>query len=1073
MRRASSGLILRTKLQMPVLKGKILYRARILSRMLEHRDRKLIAVCADAGYGKTTLLVQFCNELKAPFVYYTLDESDHDPATFFLYLLEGMRTISPRFGDRTQQALRQTNNFQIIAGTFINECLAMVKDDVYLVLDDHHYLGRSSQITRAIDFLLKNSPPVLHFVISSRSAAPVNIPWFQAKQDLLLVDRDALRFSAAEIRALLQEVYRLKIPDEDIVRIERHTEGWITGIQLILQKVRATGGARTRETLNGFIASGDELFHYFAGEVFEQLPSEVREFLIKTSVLDLVNADIGNYLLKSRTARSIIDFLDTVHVFIGRIGDHYRYHPLFRDFLVRRLKGTYTAPAIRRLNVELGNYFLRKGEYSSAVNHFLAAENYARAAKIIERHYHYWRITGNYASFIGLVRRFPETVTNRFPHLQLLAAKYLLYLGDNTEVVRIASRLVRLFTAARNHDGVAQAHYLTGYVHLLAMDQPRALAFLNRAYRMAGRIRPKTRLDILLARAIVYRLHDRYQESMANLVQAYLLARRIRDPECEINVLKNYAYLYWAMSDYRRADEVFNDLFARFGADSLPVDFGKTYTDAAFVALRNNNLEKSRQYLGRAEKIADQFNDQRTLMYCFFYRAELEKYLGENKKAIAHYEQVLEMNRELREQFIDHYCRLSLAAIYVRGGDVASARSMMATIEPRAMDLVSPQIAIDIMTMRGALNIAEGLFSAADEELKRARELAVKTGNQYQMMTVEYALARYHVRTGRDDAAAEHLARALHRARENHYDMYLIEEGRTDLGLIDLGLRRDCERDYLLHILSGINTDAARALLNRTQIRQGLFDLSCRFFGNMEVRDVRGRLITPRWRTRKGKALFVFLIVNRGQGCTRDQLIDNFWPDKNVREAAHSLQVEISSLRAILKELSQADRPADKIISYRSQRYFLDPLFLVRTDHQEFDELVKEAGASETADAVARYERALVLYRGDFCPEVTDAWCESIRLYYRDAVFRILGKLGHYHQDRKNHRAALDCWQRALTLNEFDEDVHLAIMRLYAALGDRPAVQRQYEKLVRKLAEAGITAVPPEAARLLHAARNP
>ncbi len=212
-------MILRTKLQMPVLKGKILYRARILSRMLEHRDRKLIAVCADAGYGKTTLLVQFCNELKAPFVYYTLDESDHDPATFFLYLLEGMRTISPRFGDRTQQALRQTNNFQIIAGTFINECLAMVKDDVYLVLDDHHYLGRSSQITRAIDFLLKNSPPVLHFVISSRSAAPVNIPWFQAKQDLLLVDRDALRFSAAEIDAvialppLLGRDYRYVIED--------------------------------------------------------------------------------------------------------------------------------------------------------------------------------------------------------------------------------------------------------------------------------------------------------------------------------------------------------------------------------------------------------------------------------------------------------------------------------------------------------------------------------------------------------------------------------------------------------------------------------------------------------------------------------------------------------------------------------------------------------------------------------------------------------------------------------------------------------------------------------------------
>jgi ATP/maltotriose-dependent transcriptional regulator MalT len=1062
----SDRLILQTKLQVPQLKGRILPRQRILNPLLANLDRKLITICADAGYGKTTLIAQLCAELKDPFVYYTLDQSDNDLATFIHYILEGMQKYFPGFGERTRQAVRQTRDPNIVLGTLINEFVQKIPDDFYLILDDHHHLEWNEDIARAVEYLVKNSPSNLHLIIASRATAPLRLTHYLAKQELHQVDRDALRFNLKEIQVLLKEIYGLRILDRDIARIERHTEGWITGIQLILQKIRDAGGERVGETLNGFLSSGEELFNYFAEEIFEHQPWEIRDFLIKTSILEILNPEIGNYLLKIRRAGDYLAYLEAEHLFIARVGSDYRYHPIFQEFLARKLQGYYPQKIIRTLNNNLGKYFLTNHDYSSAVNHFLAAENYAKAAKVIEHNYHYWRAAGNFTTFINLVKRFPGAVTDRFPHLLLLAGKYLLYLGKNNEVLKIARKLVVRFGKLKNYDGVAQAHYLTGYVHLLQMDRVRAVSFMNRANRLGGKIKPKTRLEILIALSIIHRIYDRYDESARYLVQARALAHRLRDPNDEINVLKNYAYLYWARSDYQRADETFNELFMKFGEDKIPADFGKTYTDAAFVALYNRNLEKSLYYLGCAEKIAEQYNDQKTLMYSLFYRADLYKYQGENRKAIANYERVLEMNRELNERFLEFYARLYLCNIYIRLGELLTARTLLAKIDTRLLPKESSQVNIDYLIVRGNLETAEGNYPDARMSLDRARTMALKIANRYQAMAAEYARARYFLKTGRPEEARASMARVLVDAQYNNYEVFLIDEGRWDLSLIEIALQPGPAYDYLLHVLGEITTDPARVLLARLQIRKGVYDFSCNLFGILEIRDNRSKLVTPHWRTKRGKSLFAYLVLNRNNGGTKDQLIDAFWPDKGLREAAHSLQVEISSLRSRLKELSGTEVPAKMIIDFKNERYTLASDFLVRTDVQEFDELVQEAETAETrarGQGAAFYQRAVNLYRGDFCADLSDEWCSNLRHGYQERIINILKKLGGEHFTARNYRKGLEYFRRVLSIDEYDEDAHVQLMRGQAALGDRPGVWRQYECLVKKLAEIGIDQPPAEA----------
>jgi len=267
----SEGMGLQTQLQPPQLKGTILRRERLINLLQENLDKKLILVCADAGYGKTTLLAQFCAELDRPFIFYDLDPSDNDLATFFNYLVMGIQQHYPDFGKRTKSVLPQTRNIEIIVGTFINEFVEhgtkvptpekQLREDFYIILDDYHHLQQNREIGNALDYLLRHIPYNLHLIISSRSTPPLNLAYYLAKQELFEIKKEHLQFNLREIQALLKEIYNLKIPDAEIERIEKHSEGWITAIQLILQKISAIGEDKTKETFNGYIASGEEIFN--------------------------------------------------------------------------------------------------------------------------------------------------------------------------------------------------------------------------------------------------------------------------------------------------------------------------------------------------------------------------------------------------------------------------------------------------------------------------------------------------------------------------------------------------------------------------------------------------------------------------------------------------------------------------------------------------------------------------------------------------------------------------------------------------------------------------------------------
>ncbi len=1066
---AKTDMILQTKLQPPRIKEKILLRERLLDLLEDNLERKFILISADAGYGKTTLLAQLCSELKSPFIFYHVTNSDNDLISFFRYISSGMGRIYPGFGQKIKEVIPQTRNIEIIVGTFINEFVAKVKKEFFIILDDYHHIQHNREIANALDYLLRHAPDNFHLVISSRTTPALNLDYYLASQDLYRLEKEQLRFNSEELKTLLKDVYNLKIHDELIFTIEKHSEGWITAIQLILQKIYAMGDKGASDTLNNYLTSGEDIFNYFAREVFEGRPKRIRDFLMHTAILDYLSPEVCDYLLGIKNSERVLRYLEIEHIFISKINDKYKHHPLFHDFLIKRLMVYYPSKKIKRLYYKLANYFLKRGDYATAVSNFIQAEDYPRAAFILEKYFLNWRYAGEYVAFNNLVGRFPETVLEKFPGLLLKKARLLGYLGKVDVAFKVIKPVVKKLQKLYGRKILAEAYFIMGSLYLHLAESCKALNYYKRAGRLTKPNEVQRKIEIFIGMANSHRLRGHYEKTESYLSEALVNARRIHDFNLEVQVLKSLAYLYWAKYNYQKAEELFAEIIARLAGESLHFELGRIYVDAAMVALYNYNLESAERYLEQAKKFAEDFNDCWLNIYQIFARGDLYFSKREYAKALECYQRVQELCREPTEKLFGLAILLSISLTYLMMGKISACQENLKSLERNVRATSYPSYFIQYCIVKGKIENIHKNFPQAFKYFKKAMAISRKRQQPYLEMEICYEMARTHLSNHAPKRARIFLNRSLTIGRANGYDAYFICEGLNDLTLIEFGIKNELNPDYLTKILGRMNSGEARKLLNEINMVKGNYDFNCRLFGDVEIRNNQQQIIEPHWRTKKGKSLFVFMVTNDSKGCPRDLLIETFWPDKKASAAAHSLQVEISSLRNMLREITGNKLDAKNAIRYQNQKYFLSPELVIKNDILSFEELVKKARGLEAIDLLKSrqlLEQALKVYRGDFCSDIVDKWAEDRRIYYKEMRIKILKKLGELCYKEKNFRKSLEYYLPALGFDRYDETIYLGIMRCYNAIGDRDNIQKYYQLLIKTLQQMNITTPAPETLKI-------
>ena len=352
--------------------------------------RRLTLISASAGFGKTTLVSEWVAGCGQPVAWLSLDEGDNDPTRFLTYLVAALQTLVANIGAGVLDALQspQPPPIESILTALLNE-IATIPDNFVLVLDDYHVID-AKPIDHALTFLLEHLPPQMHLVIATREDPNLPLARLRVRGHLTELRAADLRFTPAEAAEFLNQVMGLNLSAEDIAALETRTEGWIAGLQLAA--VSLQGRDDPSAFVHAFSGSNRFVLDYLAEEVLARQEPAIQEFLLKTSILERMNASLCDAVMGDPGKRvsdsaARLAYLERANLFVVAL-DHergwYRYHHLFADLLRGRLAQRLPDQAAA-LHLRASAWFEGCGLLEEAIAHTLAAGDMERAAELVER----------------------------------------------------------------------------------------------------------------------------------------------------------------------------------------------------------------------------------------------------------------------------------------------------------------------------------------------------------------------------------------------------------------------------------------------------------------------------------------------------------------------------------------------------------------------------------------------------------------------------------------------------------------------------------------------------------------
>jgi LuxR family maltose regulon positive regulatory protein len=416
-------------------------RTRLHALLDEGLTRPLTLVSAPAGFGKTTLLTAWTAGRGHKAAWLSLEEADNDPAHLLTGIAASLGELEPGLGF---EALRMLLSFQApplaaATGSLLEDLVRNPAPRV-LVLDDFHLVTRMETQKLVADFAV-NLPPECRLVIATRMDPAFPLARLRARDQLVELRADDLRFLPDEAAAFLGEVMKLDLSVDDIAVLEERTEGWAAGLQM------AALSLQNRPDRSGFIRSfGGSHRHvvdYLVGEVMEGQPAERQEFLLRTSILSRFCASLCDELIGRTGSQALLEELERANLFMVPLDEErswYRYHHLFAELLRHRLRRECPAAEIEELHLRAGRWLDANGDPERAMHQFLTGRRYDEAIELMDSRHEAILTRGGLGTLLGWAEKLPDDAVRRSPEACVNLGTFQVWAGKAEEAERYFAR---------------------------------------------------------------------------------------------------------------------------------------------------------------------------------------------------------------------------------------------------------------------------------------------------------------------------------------------------------------------------------------------------------------------------------------------------------------------------------------------------------------------------------------------------------------------------------------------------------------------------------------------------------
>lgn len=405
----------KTKFVIPKKKCKIILREKVLKKLDEALNTKLTIISAPAGSGKTTSVISwiYSRELENNVIWISLDERDDKIDVFWSSFITAIKKFKDSKDEKNDFQDNQEISIESIVDVVLNS-ISSINDNLIFVIDDFHFVEDKDilmEIKHFIDGIFDN----VHIIITSRSKTNINVSKLRLDGEVTEIDMRDLNFSLKETSEFLNENMEIRVSKESIKRLNEATEGWIAGIQIAALSMN--GRKDISEIEEKFSGNNEYIQDYFCEEILNDKSEEIKEFLLKTCILDELNADLCNAVICKKNSQQILEELCDMNLFIDKLdydGKSFRYNKLFREFLMSKLNGV-NKEEVSEVSNRAASWYEKNGCVNSAVNQYIHVENYEQAIKLIEDKCVKKIFTNEYFYVLGWLKSMPQDIIIKNP----------------------------------------------------------------------------------------------------------------------------------------------------------------------------------------------------------------------------------------------------------------------------------------------------------------------------------------------------------------------------------------------------------------------------------------------------------------------------------------------------------------------------------------------------------------------------------------------------------------------------------------------------------------------------------
>jgi LuxR family maltose regulon positive regulatory protein len=427
----------RSKFGCPAVPARAIARPR-LGEVLAQPDWRVALVTGGPATGKTVAVAQWFGAL-GPVAreWVTLDAGDDRPERFWLTFVLALDRAVP--GAFAQAAAADVHR---LPSEFVDRLLtawSAVEDPLVIVLEDVHHL-RSPEINSDLGFVIEHLPAASRLLLTGRADPPLPVSRWRGRSWLAELRQRDLALTLPETAELFTALGEQRLSPSQIETLWRHTEGWVAGLRL------AAAGLRDRADVSAAVAefSGRSpmVADLLADELLHRAPAELSEFLLRTSVADVLDAGLCDALSGRSGSADVLRQMEADLQFVMATGpgrDTWRYHPLLAEMLRSELQ-TRRPDEVPGLNRLAAGILQARGEIAGAVRCLLAAGDTDRAFSLVfEAAYRRADLsdTAGIAAFVNLFPR--ELVTGSASRMLI----YALMLGLAGQVAEAHAWLQR------------------------------------------------------------------------------------------------------------------------------------------------------------------------------------------------------------------------------------------------------------------------------------------------------------------------------------------------------------------------------------------------------------------------------------------------------------------------------------------------------------------------------------------------------------------------------------------------------------------------------------------------------